>query len=56
MSDIIQVIDGTLTVVVDNVYSGSVQMSDYGTDYNSAVTAATDKANQAKTDYEAANS
>ena len=55
MSNVIQVIDGTLTVVVDGVYAGSVEMSDYGTDYNSAVVAATDKANQAKTDYDSMN-
>lgn len=47
----VQIIDGTVTVTVDSNYLGSVELSDYNSDYNSAIVAATTKAEQAEVDY-----
>ena len=53
MNDItaVQIIDGTVTVTIDNNYSGSVELDNYSSDYNSAISAATDKASKSKIDY-----
>ena len=48
----VQIIDGTVTVTVDNNYSGSVELADYNSDYNSAITDATTKAEKSKSDFE----
>lgn len=53
MSNIVQVIDGTVSVTIDDMYLGSVQLADYDSDYTKAIEAATANAEQAKKDYAA---